>query len=146
MDYRTLAASLAASLAAASSAMAATAPASETGRIASQYSSWAGSRANAEALVSGLRNGSTITLATTGSDNTLSLAGFTPAAPMSVEDIAGALARAQRELARVGIARPTAEQIHAALVGGEIPLHGGRNAKFRGSVAARSGNAQIASR
>jgi hypothetical protein len=146
MNYRMLAASLAASLAAASSAMAATAPASDTSRIASQYSSWAGSRANAEALVTGLRNGSAVTIVTTGADRSMSLAGFSPASPMSYDNVNSALLNAQRSLARAGITKPTAEQIQAALIGGEVELPNGRTQALRGTVAVRGGNPQVASR
>jgi hypothetical protein len=146
MDYRKLAASLAASLVAASSAMAASAPAGDTARIASQYSSWAGSRANAEALITGLRNGSTVSLVTTGPDRGVHLAGFTPAGSMSAANINSALAGAQRSLSRIGITQPTAEQIQAALIGGEVELPNGKTQALRGTVAVRGGNPQIATR
>ena len=146
MQYRLLAASLAASLVLASSAMAATAPANDTARIASQYSSWAGSQANAEALVNGLRNGTPVTLVTTGADRSMSLAGFTPAGSMSSGNVNNALLNAQRSLTRAGITNPTAEQIQAALIGGEVELPNGKIQAFRGSVAARGGNPQVASR
>src|SRR3954454_13687297 len=122
MDYRMLAASLAASLAAASSAMAATAPSGDSTRIISQYSSWAGSRANSEALVNGLRHGTTITLVTTSPDHTVSLAGFTPAGALAEDEISHAPIGAQRALSRMGIVHPTAEQIQAALIGGDIAV------------------------
>jgi hypothetical protein len=146
MDYRKLAASLAASLAAASSAMAATAPSGDSSRIISQYSSWAGSRANSEALVNGLRHGTTITLVTTSPDRSVSLAGFTPASPMSDEQIAQALAGAQRTLHRLGVVHPTAEQIQAALIGGDITAANGRTQNLPALVAVRGGSARVASR
>jgi hypothetical protein len=145
MDYRMLAASLAASLAAASSSMAATAPANDNGRIISQYSTWAGSRSNSEALVQGLRNGTTITLVTTAPDRTVSLAGFTPAAPMSDGEIASALNAAQRALSRHGVVHPTAEQIQAALIGGDLAVAGGRTQRMPALVAVR-GSTRVASR
>jgi len=146
MDYRKLAASLAASLAAASSAMAATAPSGDSTRIISQYSSWAGSRANSEALVNGLRHGTTITLVTTAPDRTVSLAGFTPAGPMSDEEIAQALNGAQRTLQRLGVVHPTAEQIQASLIGGDITAGNGRTQSLPSLVAVRGGSARVASR
>jgi hypothetical protein len=146
MHYRMLAASLAASLAVASSAMAATAPANDTARIASQYSSWAGGRANAEALVTNLHNGSPITLVTSGADRSMSLAGFSPAGPMSYDNVNTALQNAQRALTRMGITKPTAEQIQAALIGGEVELPNGRTQALRGTVAVRGGNPQLATR
>jgi hypothetical protein len=47
------------------------------------------------------------------------------------------LAGAQRSLSRMGITRPTAEQIQAALIGGEVELANGRTQDLRGMVAAR---------
>jgi hypothetical protein len=140
-----IAASIAASLALATPAMAATA-ANDTGRIASQYSSWAGGRSNAESLVSGLRTGSPITLVTTGADHSMSLAGFSPATSMSYANVSNALSNAQRALSRIGISKPTAEQIQAALIGGEIELPGGKVQELRGTIAARGGNPQLATR
>ena len=139
MTPRALAASLAAALAFAANAMAATAPSSETNRLMSQYMDWAGGKPNAEALVTGLRDGSPITIVTSGADRTVSIAGFTPTAPMSYSSVSSALAGAQRSLSRIGITRPTAEQIQAALIGGEILLPSGANAQMRGSVVARGG-------
>lgn len=145
MDYRKLAASLAASLAAASSAMAATAPVGDSSRIISQYSSWAGSRANSEALVNGLRHGTTITLVTTSPDHSVSLAGFTPAGAMGEDEISHALSGAQRTLHRLGVVHPTAEQIQAALIGGDITV-GSRMQPLPALVAVRGGSARVASR
>jgi len=147
MTPRALAASLAASLAVAANAMAASAPATETARLTSQYTDWVGGKANAEALVTGLRNGSPITIVTSGADHTVSIAGFTPSAPMSYSAVASALAGAHRSLTRMGISRPTAEQIQAALIGGEVMLPSGAAAQMRGAVAARgAGPSQVAGR
>lgn len=146
MKHVLLAASVAAALLLASPTMAATASATDAGRTPSQYSSWAGGQANAEALVTGLRNGTTVTLVTSGANGTRSLAGFTPAGSMSAGNVDSALAGAQRSLSRVGITRPTAEQIQAALIGGEIELPSGRTQELRGTVAVRGGNPQVVSR
>ncbi len=147
MDYRKLAASLAASLAAcgaaSTAAIAAPAPVNATAttrsvdgsRLASQYSEWAGSRANADAIIGGLRSGGSITIVTTDAERKVSLAGFTPPAAMSEGQIATALGSAQRSLTRLGIQRPTAEQIQAALIGGDVMLPNGRNAMIQGPVA-----------
>ena len=147
MKPRALAASLAAALALAANAMAATAPASETARLMTQYMDWAGGKPNAEALITGLRNGSPITIVTSGKDHSVSIAGFTPSAPMSYSSVSSALAGAQRSLARMGIMRPTAEQIQAALIGGEVLLPTGASTQLRGAVAARgAGPSQVAGR
>ena len=80
---RALAASLAASLAFTAAAMAANAPQTEGSRLAARYSDWAGGQSNADALVTGLRSGSPVTLVTNGADRSVSLAGFSPSGPMS---------------------------------------------------------------
>jgi hypothetical protein len=136
---RALAASLAASLAFASSAMAATAPQTEASRLATQYSEFAGGQSNAEALVAGLRSGTPVTLVTNGADRSVSLAGFTPTGPMSFGAIHNALSNAQRSLTRVGISHPSAEQIQAALIGGEVMGSSGKLVAMRGTVGARTG-------
>jgi hypothetical protein len=145
MNHRILAASLAASLAAAASAMAASAPAAEPARIVSEYAAWAGGHDNAGALVAGLHNGSPITIATTSADHHVSLAGFTPNSTMSYGNVSAALAHARSELARLGVRHPSAEQIQAALIGGELEL-GGRTREVRGTIAVRGGNPQLATR
>jgi hypothetical protein len=144
MNSRALAASLAASLALAANAMAASAPATEATRLSSQYSEWAGGRSNADSLVAGLRNGAPIALVTNSADRTVSIAGFTPSAPMSYGNVSSALSSAQRSLSRLGIAKPSAEQIQAALIGGEITTPKGSTVAVKGSVAARG--APVASR
>ncbi len=145
MDHRKLAASLAASLLYASSAMAAAAPAASA-RLASDFSAWAGSRQNAAALVAGLRNGSSIAIATTGRDRNVSLAGFTPKSPMSFEEVQDALSSARASLAQIGVRHPSAVQIQAALIGGEVQLSNGRTRMLRGTVAVLGGNPNLASR
>jgi hypothetical protein len=142
---RALAASLAASLAIATSAMAATAPQTDASRLSSHYSEWAGGQSNADALVAGLRNGAPVTLVTNGADRSVSIAGFTPSGPMSYGAVGNALSNAQRSLTKLGIKRPTAEQIQAALIGGEVMTSNGKPIAVRGSVAAR-GTGPVASR
>lgn len=147
MDHRKLAASLAASLLVASSAMAAVSAEPAPSRLVSEFSAWAGSRQNADALVRGLHNGSSITLATNGvGGHNVSLAGFTPGAPMSFEEVREALVSARSSLAHLGVHRPTAEQIQAALIGGEVELARGRTRMLPGTVAVRGGNPNVASR
>lgn len=145
MKLRTLVAALAAALIAAS-AMAASPPDARTTHLASDYAGWASGRDNAQALVTGLHSGSSITLATVRADRSVSLAGFTPDAPMSYAEVARALANARATLARAGIARPDAEQIQAALIGGEVAMPNGGSRLLRGTVAVRGGNPQLAAR
>ena len=132
-------------LAVAANATAASAPATEATKLSAQYSDWAGGRSNADSLVAGLRNAEPITLVTNGPDRNVSLAGFTPSTPMSYGAVASTLSNAQRSLARIGVAKPNAEQIQAALVGGEVKTASGEIAVVKGSVAAR-GAGRVASR
>jgi hypothetical protein len=141
---RVIAASFAASLAFAANAIAAT-PANDATRLASQYSEWAGGRSNADSLVAGLRNGAPIALVTNGPNRAVSIAGFTPTSSMNYSSVGGALANAQRSLARVGITKPSAEQIQAALIGGEVTASNGKTTLVKGSVAPR-GTTPVASR
>jgi hypothetical protein len=126
--------------------MAASESAAPQGRIASDFSTWAGGRQNADALVTGLHNGTSITLATTGGNRNVSLAGFTPSAPMSYDEVRDALISARTSLSRIGVRQPTAEQIQAALIGGEVDLGNGRSRLVRGTVTALGGNPNVASR
>jgi hypothetical protein len=143
--YRALAASLAASIAFAADATAASVAPSDATRLSSQYSVWAGGKSNADSLVAGLRNGAPITLVTNSADRSVSIAGFTPTTPMSYGAVSSALLSAQRSLARIGISQPSAEQIQAALIGGEIMTPKGSTILVKGSVAPRGG-APLASR
>ena len=106
----------------------------DANRIASKYSSWAGGKSNADSIVNGLQNGTTVMLATKGADNTRSLAGFTPPAAMSAEEVDAALSRARSTLASMGIRNPNADQIQAALIGGEVTLSNGRTRSVQGAV------------
>ena len=110
--------------------------AADDASIAAQYAAWAGSRSNAEALVQGLRNGSAITISTTRADGGTSLAGFTPRQAMAPAEVSAALQRARGALARLGIERPSAEQIQAALIGGEVELRDGATTMVEGAVGA----------
>lgn len=136
---RALAISLAASLAALP-ALAATGASADGSGISTHYSDWAGGKDNADALVAGLRNGTPVTIVTKGNDRAVSLAGFTPASSMSYHQVDSALGAAQRSLAHVGITHPTAEQIQAALIGGEVVASNGKPIAVKGSVVASVGS------
>jgi hypothetical protein len=92
--------------------------------IAAHFEAFAGSRDNALALVESLRHGSAVRLAAPAPAAENALPAFTliePAAgAMEWPDVESALAVAQDTLARAGITRPTAEQLEAVLVGGEL--------------------------
>ncbi len=95
-------------------------PSGDYALLSSQYAEWAGGRSNAGTLIEGLRDGSSVTLVTTGPGRTVSMAGFKAPARMSFGEVRSALGAARQTLARLGIAHPTAEQIQTALIGGDI--------------------------
>jgi hypothetical protein len=106
------------------------------GTLATRYEQWAGGKPNAEALVQGLRNGTPIAISTRGANGGTSLAGFTPRALKSDAEVSAALQRARASLSRLGIENPSAEQIQAALVGGEVQLRDGASTVLNGAVPA----------
>ena len=94
-----------------------------TGKIASDFQSFAGSEKNATALVTGLRNGTEITLTQRGHRP----ATFTPPTqPMGYGNVSTSLGLAQYQLAQQGITHPTPTQLAAALNGGTIYVNGQR--------------------
>src|SRR5258705_7294639 len=110
-------------------------------KVASEFTMFAGSQDNARNLVPGLRHGSEISLtAPAGNDPAGVITTFTPPAPpMNSGDVRICLALAQEQLIRLGITRPTAEQIQAALVGGTITSgHGSTPTRLQGVLQMRA--------
>jgi antitoxin (DNA-binding transcriptional repressor) of toxin-antitoxin stability system len=92
-----------------------------TGKIAADFQTFAGSKENSTALVTGLRNGSEITLTQPGKPS----ATFTPATrPMGYGNVSTSLSLARYQLAQQGITNPTPEQLKTALNGGTITYNG----------------------
>ena len=134
---RTLRAILVAASLAATCAVAAEVPGGDFAQLSSQYAGWAGGKSNADSLVAGMRSGGSITLVTTGGGRSVSIAGFTPSAPMTYGQINNALAGARQSLTRLGISNPSAEQIQAALIGGDIELASGASRQVAGVIVPR---------
>ncbi|MDE2280609.1 MAG: hypothetical protein KGK04_13630, partial [Xanthomonadaceae bacterium] len=109
----------------------ATATSQESNRLASEFTTLAGSDANAQALVDGLRNGSSITLTETvdgsnGATDTTTTSTFTPdTGKMGYGNVKVALSLAEASLAKAGITDPTAAELQAALNGGTLVLADG---------------------
>ena len=120
------------------SAQAFSAPAESTSSLSSRYSTWAGGKSNADSLVNGLRTGGPVTLVTVSPDNKKRIVGFTAQTTMTPEEISAALAGAKRSLAGMGVKQPNAEQIQAALIGGEVALPNGKTKLVQGSVTLRA--------
>ena len=116
------------------------APASTAaGKLVSQYSTFAGSTSNAEALITGLRDDTSITLLASpdGLNPTAPPATFTPATgKVGYGNINIALSLAMADLAKQGITEPTPDQLAAALNGGTISTATG-TATLAGVLAQR---------
>lgn len=107
---------------------------SVAGRIAADFQSFAGSNKNATALVTGLREGSQITLTRRGFPS----ATFTPPTrPMGYGNVSTSLALAKYQLAQQGIVNPTPEQLRIALNGGTI-VYGGKTVAYDGILQMRA--------
>lgn len=100
-------------------------------RLDSMFSTFAGSSANAQSLVQGLRTGSSITLIDA---NNVATTFSPPTKPMGWGNVKIALALAQAELTKAGISNPTPADIQAALNGGTV-----NNVTFAGVLAQRAG-------
>ncbi|MGZ5584455.1 MAG: hypothetical protein ACXWF2_15245 [Usitatibacter sp.] len=117
-------------------------------KIAGQYANLAGSEENALALVMALREGSPVTLTAPDADAPEVTTIEPPTGKMAWTDVKFALVIAQDRLYRAGIARPTGEQLQAALTGGDLKRPDGIVVSMRGILqmrAAGMGWKQIAS-
>ena len=99
-------------------------------RLVSEFAAFAGSESNAQSLVAGLRQGSTITLVEppTATQPQSEIAFVPPTRPMGYGNVSHALALARTQLARHGITDPTTEQVRVALMGGTIVTGNGATA------------------
>ncbi|CAM0997284.1 Cell surface protein [Rhodanobacter sp. Root179] len=118
----------------------------ESTRLSTAFTGFAGSDANAQALVSGLRDGSEITLddVITNADGTTTTTSttFTPATgQMGYGNVKIALSLAEATLAKDGITDPTATEVEAALNGGTLMLADGTSIDMKGVLAQRADGA-----
>jgi hypothetical protein len=87
-------------------------------RISSDFSTFAGSTANSDSLVRGLRNGTPITLTSTDAKGVITETTFTPSTgKIGYGNVFISLALAKQQLAGLGITQPTAQQLQTALIG-----------------------------
>ncbi|TAN06017.1 MAG: hypothetical protein EPN36_05255 [Rhodanobacteraceae bacterium] len=119
----------------------------ESSKLATTYTTFAGSDANANALVDGLRNGTAITLETTSTVKNANGTTSTVTTPTTFQPATGklgygnvniALALAEADLGKLGITDPTAAQIEAALNGGTVTLADGSTENLQGVLALRA--------
>jgi hypothetical protein len=110
-----------------------------SGRISSDFSAFAGSTSNADALVTGLRNGTAITLSSTDAKGVTTSTTFTPpTGKMGYGNVYISLALAKQQLAGLGITDPTAQQMQAALVGGTVTASNGQATTLTGVLDLRA--------
>lgn len=106
------------------------------GKIAANFTRLAGSEENALALVNALRSGDMVRLvaATHGMEVPDTTAFETTAGAMEWKAVRLSLTRAQDSLARAGIRHPSAEQLQAALLGGDVTDANGTTRTLTGAL------------
>jgi hypothetical protein len=110
-------------------------------RIAAQFARLAGGEENAMALVLALHSGEAVRLAAIGEESRVvpeMVSLDLPTAPMAWNDVRVSLLNAQDHLVRAGIVQPTLEQLHAALLGGEVRTSEGWPVMLRGVLQMRA--------
>jgi hypothetical protein len=114
-----------------------------TGKISGTFNSFLGS--DSTAVVTGLRNGTPITLTTTtpaatpGAAPTVTTTVITPpTGKMGHGNVFTSLALAKQQLGQLGISQPTPEQLQAALTGGTITTGTGTKTDLYGILKMRS--------
>ena len=108
-------------------------------RISADFSSFAGSTQNSDALVSGLRNGSSITLTSTDAKGVTTSTTFNPpTGKMGYGNVYTSLALAKQNLANAGITDPTAQQLQTSLMGGTVTTSSGQTVKMTGVLQLRA--------
>lgn len=110
-----------------------------SGKISAEFMDLAGSRKNSDALVTGLRSGSAITLTSPGPNGTTSTTTFTPpTGKMGYGNVYTSLALAKQNLAAAGITDPTASQLQAAMMGGTVTAPNGQTTTLTGVLQLRA--------
>ncbi len=110
-------------------------------KIAAGFVGLAGSDDNAVALVEALRAGAAVRLfypGATPDDVPQEVAIEPPTDPMEWHDVRMTLMLARDALMGFGVLRPSGEQLHAVLLGGEAAVPGGRIVAFRGVLRMRA--------
>jgi len=110
-----------------------------SGKISGEFMDFAGSQKNSDALVTGLRNGTSITLTSTDAKGMTTSATFTPpTGKMGYGNVYTSLALAKQNLAAAGITDPTAAQIEAAMMGGTVTAPNGQTTTLTGVLQLRA--------
>jgi hypothetical protein len=98
-----------------------TSPVLDVQRLAPQLLAFAGGDVNFANLVNGLALGLPVTITTPVGPGVMQIVNFTPLGTMSPLQIAQTLETARQALISRGIATPSAQQIGATLIGGQLP-------------------------
>lgn len=95
-------------------------------RLSVEFRKFAGSDSNAQGLVTGMRDGTGITLTHCIIGSTSSASFTSPTGRMGYSNVSIALSLTRQQLVEQGISQPTPQQLQAALIGGTItsPLSG----------------------
>ena len=114
----------------------------EGSRLGGEFTTFAGSDTNSQALVTGLRDGSAITLyqVTRNPDGTSTTSNttFQPSTgKLGYGNVKIALSLAEASLAQQGITNPTAAEIAAALNGGTLIMADGTSVNLKSVLAER---------
>jgi hypothetical protein len=108
-------------------------------QLADKYTALAGSKQNATALVTGLRDGDKVTLKPSPAKADTKPRTFTaPTGKMGYGNIDTALALAEASLKQQGITKPTPAQLEAALMGGKVTTSSGKTVALEGILQARA--------
>src|SRR5712664_944291 len=107
-------------------------------RLTQNYTTLAGSQDNAKSLVTGLRNGTSVTLMSTSGGSSSSTSFTPPTGKMGYGNVNISLALAQAELSKLGITNPTPSQLQAALTGGSVTTSSGQSVQLSGILAMRA--------
>ena len=102
-------------------------------QAAPQLVSFAGSPANFQSLVVGLTQGTPVRLAAPPVEGFSRVIILRPGAPLPAAQVAAMLERAREDMALLGIAQPTPEQLSAALAGGVLNTPSG-STQLRGAL------------
>jgi hypothetical protein len=110
-------------------------------KIAASFAALAGGDENAVSLVESLREGVAVNLSYAG-PTPEALPRVVPIQPptgrMDWSDVRMALMLTRDALMSVGVLRPSGEQLHAALLGGEVAVPGERIVAFKGVLRMRA--------
>ena len=87
---------------------------------------WAQADINLQSLFAGLTQGTEVTLVTPLANGMAEVTSFSPPGRLAAADAAGALERARQQLAALGVAQPSGQQLAVALVGGTLDIPAGR--------------------